>query len=458
MRSFVTFILIFVFSVSILLSQEINEELQDISKKIVRTSLIDMKGYRWLEELCKIGPRLSGSKNSYEAIQWAKEKMIHSGFDSVWLQPVMVPNWKRGNLEEAKIIKSKKYKGENLNITAFGGSVGTSKEGISGEIIVVNDFTELKMKAESIKNKIVFFNRPLDYGEVEPFAGYGGAVDQRSRGAIEAAKYGATAVIVRSITTKHDNIPHTGVMYYVDSLPKIPSVAIGYQDADFLKKAIEEEPDLKINIKLSCVTYPDTLSYNVVGEIRGSEFPDEIIVVGGHFDSWDKGCGAHDDGAGCVQSMEVLDLFRRLNIKPKRTIRSVLFIDEEQRQSGAKAYSRWSIETNQKHIAAIESDRGAFTPRGFYVDADSATLNFLQSFLPYLNLAKIDWIRKGGSGVDISKIKNAKALFGYVPDSQRYMDLHHSDNDTFDKVNPREFQLGSAAMTILCLLISELGI
>jgi len=439
-------------------SQSFDKNLYDISKKIIRTSLIDKKGYQWLDELCKIGPRLSGSENSIKAIEWAKQKMIEMGLDSVWLQPVMVPHWVRGDFEEAKIIKSKKFKSRKLSITALGGSVGTDKNGITGKIIAINNFDELKSKAELVKGKIVFFNRPLDYGEVEPFTGYGGAVNQRIFGAIEAAKYGAIAVIIRSITTKHDNVPHTGIMYYVDSLPKIPAVAIGYKDADFLTDAIQKEPDLQVNIKLSCKKLPDVLSYNVIGEIRGNKYPDEIIVVGGHLDAWDKGCGAHDDGAGCVQSMEVLDLFKRLNIRPQRTIRCVLFIDEEQTQSGAKEYARFAQETNQKHLAAIEADRGAFTPRGFYADTDSTTLNYLQSFLPYLNLAKIDWIRKGGSGADVSKIKNTKALFGYVPDSQRYMDVHHSDNDTFDSVHTREFQLGSAAMAIMCLLLSEKGI
>jgi hypothetical protein len=439
-------------------SQNLDKDLYELSKKIVRTALLDRKGYQWLDELCKIGPRLPGSENSIKAIQWAKQKMEEADFDSVWLQPVMAPHWRRGNFEEAKIVKSKKFKSKKLSITALGGSIGTDKNGITGNVIIVKNFDELKSKSDAVKGKIVFYNRPLDYGEVEPFSGYGGAVDQRVLGAIEAAKYGAIGVIVRSITTRHDNIPHTGVVRYVDSLPKIPAVAIGYKDADFLTDAVSQEPDLKINIKLSCERLPDVQSYNVIGEIRGSDFPDEIIVVGGHFDSWDKGCGAHDDGAGCVQSMEVLDLLKRLNIKPKRTIRCVLFIDEEQNQIGAKEYSKWAQETNQKHLAAIEADRGAFTPRGFYADTDSATLNYLQSFLPYLNLAKIDWIRKGGSGVDVSKIKNTKALFGYVPDSQRYMDVHHSDNDTFDTVHPREFELGSAAMAILCLLLSEKGL
>lgn len=458
MGKIISIILFLSFFLSNTLAQEIDKELFELSKKIVRTSLIDRKGYQWLEELCKIGPRLPGSESSYKAIEWAKQKMIESNFDTVWLQPVMVPNWKRGNLEEAKIAKSKKFKGRKLNITALGGSIGTDKKGITGKIIAVNDFNELSKKKELVKGRIVFFSRALDYGEVEPFAGYGGVANLRTRGAIEAAKFGAIGVIVRSITTKHDNVPHTGVMYYVDSIPKIPAVSIGYQDADFLVKALDEEQDLEVNIKLSCNTFPDTLSYNVIGEIRGSEFPDEVIVVGGHFDSWDKGCGAHDDGAGCVQAMEVLDLFKRLNIKPKRTIRCVLFIDEEQRQTGATEYAKFAETSNQKHIAAIEADRGAFTPRGFYADTDSATLYYLQSFLPYLSLAKIDWIRKGGSGVDVSKIKNTKALFGYVTDSQRYMDVHHSDNDTFETVHPREFQLGSAAMAIMCLLLSELGI
>lgn len=452
------FLLTFLFLPIDIFSQQVDNDLYELSKKIVRSALIERKGYQWLEELCKIGPRLPGSENSNKAIQWAKQKMEEAGFDSVWLQPVMVPHWVRGNFEEAKIVKSKRFKSRKLSITALGGSVGTDKNGITGEIIIVNNFEELKSKSDLVKDKIVFYNRPLDYGEVEPFAGYGGAVNQRSIGAIEAAKYGAIGVIVRSITTKHDNVPHTGVMNYVDSLPKIPAVAIGYQDADFLANAVLNEPDLQVNLKLSCKKLPDVMSYNVIGEIRGNEFPDEIIVVGGHFDSWDKGCGAHDDGAGCIQSIEVLDIFKRLNIKPKRTIRCVLFIDEEQSQTGAKEYSKFSQESNQKHLAAIESDRGAFTPRGFYADTDSSTLNYLQSFLPYLSLAKIDWIRKGGSGVDVSKIKNTKALFGYVPDSQRYMDVHHSDNDTFDTVHPREFELGSAAMAIMCLLLSEKGL
>jgi Iap family predicted aminopeptidase len=304
-------------------SQTLNQKYSDISDKIVRTALSDQKGYKLLGELCEIGPRLSGSEESMKAIHWAKRKMEDLGFDKVWLQPVMVPKWVRGNVESAKIVKSRKFKGKKLNIAAFGGSTGTDITGITGNTVVVNDFNELRSKNKAVKGKIVFFNRPLDLGSVNTFSGYGNTVDQRTQGAIEAAKYGAAAVIVRSVTTKHDNVPHVGVMYYVDSLPKIPSVAIGYQDADFLHEATKQDPSLKLNLRLSCKTLPDVQSYNVIGELIGTEKPNEVIVVGGHFDSWDQGCGAHDDGAGCIQSMEVLDIFKRLNIKPKKTIRCI---------------------------------------------------------------------------------------------------------------------------------------
>lgn len=439
-------------------SQTLNQQYLDISDKIVRTALIDQKGYKLLGELCEIGPRLSGSDESLRAIYWAKKKMEDLGFDKVWLQPVVVPKWVRGDVELAMIVESKKYNGKKLNIAAFGGSVGTKKEGIIAEVVAVNNFEELKNAGSKIKNKIVFFNRPLDLGEINTFAGYGGAVDQRTQGAIEAAKFGAVGVIVRSITTKHDNVPHVGVMYYIDSLLKIPSVAIGYRDADFLLEAIIRDPSLKINLKLSCKTIPDVQSYNVIGELKGTERPDEIIVVGGHFDSWDKGCGAHDDGAGCIQSMEVLDLFKRLNIKQKITIRCVFFINEENGVRGAIEYGNYADTAKEYHYAAIESDRGAFTPRGFYVDADSTIIEKINEWLPYLQKARIEWVRKGGSGVDISFIKTCKTKIGYVPDDQRYMDVHHSANDTFDTVHPREFELGSAAIAILVYLISEIGL
>ncbi len=426
--------------------------------KIVRSALTQNVGYEWLRQLCEIGPRLSGSENYEKAIRWAKEKLTEIGCDSVWLQPVMVPHWVRGNIEKASINDSKLLGTRNLKIAALGGSFGTPSEGILARVIEVQSFDELKKKKDQVKGKIVFFSRPLDVGLVNTFAGYGGAVDQRFSGAIEAAKYGAVGVIIRSITTKHDNVPHTGVMGYVDSLPKIPAAAAGYIDSDFLHDALLKDPDLKVKLELNCETLPDVQSSNLIAEIKGTEKPDNIIVVGGHFDSWDEGCGAHDDGAGCVQSMEVLDLLKRLNIKPKSTIRCVLFNNEENGSRGGIAYGDFAATTNEKHIAAIESDRGGFTPVGFDVDSDPQVLNKLQSFLPILEKSSIYWIKKGGSGVDVSRIKNIIAKIGYVPDSQRYMDVHHSANDVFEEVHPRELELGSAAIAILSYLISEEGL
>jgi hypothetical protein len=346
-----------------------------------------------------------------------------------------------------------------LNILALGGSIGTLSKGITANVIEVNSFEELKERREEAEGKMVFFSRPIDKSTLNTFTGYSNAADQRVYGAIEAAKYGGVAAIVRSLTSKYDNVPHTGSMNYVDSLPKIPAATIGYLDADFLSEVLKGNPNIKIKLTLDCVTKPNVQSYNVIGEIRGKDFPDEVIVVGGHIDSWDVGDGAHDDGAGCVQSIETLDLFKRLNIISKRTLRTVLFINEETGLTGAKVYAEFADTSKQTHLAAIESDRGAFTPLGFSVDTDSTELiNMINSWLPILKLAGIGWIRKGGSGADISQIKNTKLLMGYVPDSQRYFDLHHSPNDIFEEVHPREFELGSAAIAIMVYLLSEEGL
>lgn len=459
----IALIFILIFSLNSILSaqstnQKIFEKYNNIADLFIKYSLLEQKGYEWLKELCKIGPRLSGSDNSLKAIYWAKNKMEKLGFDSVWLQPVMVPKWVRNNIESAIISHSKKYKGRKLNIASFGGSIATPPNGITAEIVEVKSLDQLKIFGDKIKGKIVFFNRSFDNSLVSTFEAYGKAVDQRTQGAIEAARYGAVASIVRSVTSQKDNVPHTGVMYYDPIITKIPHAAIGTLDADFLSSAIKEEPDLSINIEMNCENFPDVESFNVIGELRGNEFPDETIVVGGHYDSWDKGCGAHDDGAPCLQTMEILDLFNRLGLKPKRTIRCVLFINEENGLRGAIEYGKYADTAKVKHIAAIEADRGAFTPRGFNITSDSTTVKKLQEWLPILNKAHIDWIRSGGSGGDIAQIKNAKAWFGFVPDDQRYMDLHHSDNDTFESVHPREMQLGTAAMAILTYLLSEEGL
>ncbi len=464
MRNF--FIVLFVFVITQMsckyysqsAEQDLLRKYEKQAKAILDSALEKRKGYDYLRELCGFGHRLSGSDNSIKAIKWAEAKMNQLGFDKVWLQPTMVPKWVRGNTEKAVIVKSKFNKGRKLSIAALGSSIGTNKKGITAKVVEVKSTEELKTLGGNVKGKIVFVNKPFNVKNFNTFESYGEIANERYNGPLECAKYGAVAMILRSATSKHDNVPHTGVTASFDSLKAIPSAAISLVDADFLSKVLQKDPDLKINLNLSCKNEDEVQSYNVIGEIKGSEHPEEVIVVGGHFDSWDVSCGAHDDGAGCIQTMEVLDLFKRLNIKLKKTLRCVFFINEENGSKGAKEYADYALSSKEKHIAAIESDRGAFTPRGFYVDTDSMTLLKIQSWLPLFEKTGIDWIRKGGSGVDISKIENCKTKVGYVPDWQRYFDYHHSANDTFDAVNPREMELGTAAITIMTLLLSEEGL
>jgi hypothetical protein len=427
-----------------------------ISEYLVQTALTEQTGYKWLGELCDLGPRLSGSPNSLKAIHWAEKKMKENGYDKVWLQPVQVPYWVRGNIEKAWISKSGTHSGRLLSIAALGGSIGADL--LQGKIIEVQSFEELHKKADAVKGKIVFFNRPYDQSKINTFAAYGGAVNQRTQGAIETAKAGGIAAIVRSVTSLEDNVPHVGLMRYEKNLNKVPAVSIGTKDADFLSRLLKQDQQIEISLQLSCEIRPDTTSYNVIGDVIGSQFPDEVIVISGHFDAWDKGHGAHDDGAGCVQALEVPLLLKKYENPPKRTIRCILFIDEEQSQSGAHAYAAYMDTCAEKHIAAIESDRGAFSPRGFSVEADSAQLVILKSWLAELKKTNIEWIRRGGSGADIGKLKKIPLRIGFVPDVQRYFDFHHSANDTYDKVHPREMQLGAAAMALLTHLISENGV
>ncbi|MBV6511828.1 MAG: hypothetical protein FMNOHCHN_01314 [Ignavibacteriaceae bacterium] len=430
---------------------------KSLADSVISLALTELTGYKLLEEICKIGPRLSGSDESIKAIMFAKQKMEQMGLDTVWLQKTMVPHWVRGTVEEAFLLTKGKKK-QKLRIAALGGSVATPKNGISAEVIEVSSYEELQARAAEVKGKIVFYNVHFDHSLVNTFAGYGKAVRFRSTGAIEAAKYGAAGAILRSITTRNDITPHVGMIRYDSTVAKIPFVAIGIQDANLLSESISRDAGSKIHLRLNCETRPDIESYNLIGEIKGHVFPEEVVIVSGHYDSWDQGDGAYDDAAGCAQSLEALYIVKKLQIRPMRTLRCIFYMNEENGVRGAKTYADYAHSASEKHYAAIESDRGAFTPRGFSVDADSATIAYMQKWLPLLNRTGIEWIRKGGSGVDISFLKNTRALIGYVPDDQRYFDYHHSANDIFKEVNPREFALGSAAITILTLLLSEEGL
>jgi carboxypeptidase Q len=290
---------------------------------------------------------------------------------------------------------------------------------------------------------------------------YGEAGDQRGRGAIEAARYGAVGVVVRSLTLANDTNPHTGMMGYRDTITKIPACAISTVDADILSQLLKlhSAAPVSFEFKQNCQHLPDVLSYNVIAEMRGTEKPEEIIIAGGHLDSWDTGDGAHDDGAGVVQSMEALRLLKQLDYKPKRTIRCVLFMNEENGVRGGNEYAKQAKQLAQHHIAAIESDAGGFTPRGFGIENNPAAIKQLQPWLELFKPYSIDFIKEGHGGTDIEPLADGgTVLIGYTPDSQRYFDYHHTAIDTFDKVNKRELELGAAAITSLLYLLCEYGL
>ena len=443
----------FLFISKILLSQsEVEKNIQILFNK----SLTDGKSYEWLDHLSnKIGGRLSGSLNSQRAIEWSKNELENLGLDKVYLQPVMVPKWIRGTFEYANIETSP---GNTINVPvcALGGSISTPLGGLRANVIEVKTFDELFEKKNEIEGKIVFFNRAMRADLVNTFEAYSEAVNQRLQGAEIAARFGAVGVIVRSLNLKLDDQPHTGTMSY-GNLPlskRIPAASISTNGAELLSSMLSLNKNLKFYLKQNCKNLPDVKSYNVIGEIKGIEFPNEIMIVGAHLDSWDLGDGAHDDGAGVVQSMEVPRLLKKINYKPKRTLRIVLFINEENGQRGAIKYSQESKIKNENHVFAIESDAGGFTPKGFSVDSNDDKFKIISNWSKYFKPYFVHYFEKGGSGADISYLKNEEnVLVGFRPDSQRYFDYHHSENDVFSSVNKRELELGAASIVSLIYLV-----
>ena len=429
-------------------------------KLFYKKALTDSKCYSWLEYLSNdIGSRLSGSESAAKAVQYTKSQLETLGLDKVYLQEVMVPHWVRGEKETAFILDGKVK--TIVPICALGGSVATAKTGLTAEVIEVQGIEELKTLGDKVKGKIVFFNRPMNPENIETFTSYGACVDQRFAGAKEAAKLGAVGTIVRSMNLRLDDFPHTGAQSYGD-LPKeqyIPTAAISTNGAELLSETLKNNPALKFYFKQSCQTLPDVLSHNVVGEITGIEHPENVMVVGGHLDSWDLADGSHDDGAGVVQSMEVVRILKSFNYKPKNTIRVVLFMNEENGGKGGAKYEEVSKQKNENHIFALESDSGGFTPRGFSIEADDANLKKIQGFKDFFEPYLVHSFTIGHAGSDISHL-TSKAIVkaGLKPDSQRYFDYHHAANDKFDAINKRELELGAATMTTLLYLMDQSGI
>jgi hypothetical protein len=426
-------------------------------RKIFDEALSSRVAYENLRYLCKnTKGRISGTHQAEAAVEFTRQTMLDMGLDTVFLQELMVKRWVRGNREIAS-VNSEISGNHELTISGLGTSVGTGYEGIIGKVVEVHSFEDLeKLGLDNVKGRIVFFNRPMDPALFNTFSAYGQAADQRIQGASGVAKYGAIGVIVRSLTTSLDDFPHTGVLYYEEGIPKIPAVCVSTIDAELLSDLLKEDPKLNLNIVSNCQNLEEVPSYNVVGELKGSVYPAQIITIGGHLDAWDTGEGAHDDGTGCIQSIEVLRLFQVLSIQPKRTIRAVMFMDEEIAQRGGLKYAELAAQNKENHYAAIESDGGGLSPRGFGFSATDDRLERLLDLQKYFEPYGIDQFSRGGGGADIGPLQQfGTLLISPDPDMQRYFDYHHSPNDTFEQVNIRELQLGSASIAALVYLIDK---
>lgn len=437
-------------------------------KRISDEILTNGKAYENLHYLTKqIGGRLAGSPGMVKAEQWGLRLMQLTGADNAWLQECRVPHWIRGGTDWAQAVytvpavgtKNRVVKSKTLDIVALGNSAGTGTKGVSEQVLLVNSFDELEAKKDQVKGKIVFYNYKFNPTYIHTFLSYRDAGQYRGQGPSRAAKYGARAVIVRSLSHSTDNIPHTGATRYDTAFQKIPAVAIGLKDADWLSEQLQKE-DLRVTLRTNGQFLPDTIGHNVIGELRGTEFPEQIITVGGHLDSWDNCEGAHDDGAGCVQAIEILRAFKAIGYQPKHTIRFVLFANEENGLRGGAKYAEEAAAKGEKHILAIESDAGGFTPRalGF-----SGSDEQFQKFLSWKDLIApygCSELLKGGGGSDIGPLNRTlkTPTASLNPDSQRYFDIHHARSDVFEAVNKRELELGAVNMAALVYLVDKYGL
>ena len=429
-------------------------------RQIADEILTNGKAYDDLRILTKqIGGRLSGSYQMVKAEQWGLQTMKALFPDKAWLQQCMVPHWVRGGKDVAAArvgtVKTLKY----LDVLALGNSIGTGKNGITAEVIEVKSYEDLELKKEFVKGKIVFYNYSFNQKFVKTFQAYSDAVKYRSGGASAAAKHGAVAIIIRSMSSGTDNYPHTGSLRYDSTIQRIPAVAVGLQDADWLGQQLQKSK-VTVSLKTNGHFLPDTIGHNVIAELTGSLFPDQYITIGGHLDSWDPGEGAHDDGAGIVQTIEILRAFKTLGYKPRHSIRFVLFANEENGLRGGNKYADEALSKNEKHIFALESDAGGFTPRGFGVSGGDTLYRKFLDWQPLLCPYGGCEITKGGGGADIGPLGRTQntVLAGFVPDSQRYFDLHHARNDVFENVNKRELLLGAVNMAALVYLVDKYGL
>ena len=438
-----------------------DQETSDVITAFYGDALEFKESYELLRSLSKdVGQRLSGSEGAKKAVLWSKEVMENYGFDTVYLQRVMVPHWERGKVEEAYFYSEKEK--INLSILGAGGTVSTPKEGITAGVVEVASLDEVdELGREKIEGKIVFYNKAFNQRYINQGASYGQTGFQRRSGAVKAAEHGALASVFRSLSSStYEDFPHTGGMSYKEGLDSIPHGGLGVLSSEKLSKALKENPNLKLTVKLSGKWFPDALSHNVVGELKGRKNPEKIITVGGHLDSWDVGEGAHDDGAGCVHSIGALRLFQKQKIKPNNTIRAVMFMNEENGLRGGQKYADVAVMDNEQHIAAIESDASGYVPRGFGFSGSDEQHKKIQDWLKYFDKNTISYFSKGGGGADIGPLhrKTGTPMFGLSIDGQKYFEMHHTAKDVFELVNARELELGTASMASLVYLIDKYGL
>jgi carboxypeptidase Q len=416
--------------------------------RIIGAALTSDKAYARLAHLTDhIGNRLSGSQSLERAIEWAIAEMKNDGLDNVRAEKVLVPHWVRGE-ESLEIITPVLRK---LTMLGLGNSVATPAEGIAAEAVVVRSFDELEALGERVRGKIVVYN--------VRFTNYGATVPYRSSGASRAARYGAVAAIVRSITPVSLQTPHTGAMIYDEAQPKVPAAAITIEGAELLQRMHDRGEHPTLRLKMEARFLPDAESANVVAEIKGSETPDEVVLIGGHFDSWDVGQGAHDDGGGCIIAWEAVRLLKELGLRPRRTIRVVLYTNEENGLRGGNAYRDAHRAELSKHILAIETDSGVYRPQGFGLAATAppqvrANLQEIARLLAGIGADRID---ENGGGADIGPIMREGVVgASFNVDGSSYFDIHHTPADTLDKIDPKNLALCVATMAVFAYTVADI--
>jgi carboxypeptidase Q len=427
---------------------------QETVDRLREAGLTSERAQSLLARIVSVGPRLTGSPQAAAAVQESLKLMNELGLENVHAEPVEVGRWVRGNAAEASVPASAGRAAVSLAICALGGSVGTPEKGLIAPVVEVLSLAELDRLGRSLRGKIVLFNRPMDRRTADPFAAYGAAADQRVNGASAAARFGAVAVLVRSLTFRVDRFPHTGLMLYTPGQPEIPAAAIGTADADVLSALLKKDPSTRVFLRMDCGGQGRVMSANVVGEITGSERPSEIILVGGHLDSWDLAVGAHDDASGCAAALEAVRLIRDLGLRPRRTVRVVFFMDEEFGGTGGRAYVAAPGRRGERHLAAAESDRGGFAPVGLALGGFARkTIEPLAGLFRPLGVA---FVAAGGGGVDVGPlIERGAAPAAVLVNSAVYFDLHHSALDTASSVHPRELELQAVILAGLAYILAE---